>query len=88
MTKSESRLRGLGKLLIDANEYGLKHVDEIADAEAERLKMRKARCLWYLKESIKYNLGDLEIRGLRSFYDYALEMGEVDEGVKIEFYDE
>ncbi len=88
VTKSESKLLGLSKLLIDAKEYGLKYVSEIAASEAERLKMGKARCLWYLKESIKYNLGDLEIRGLRSFYDYALEIGEVDEGVKIEFYDE
>ncbi len=88
VTKSETKLHGLSKLLTDANEYGLKHVNEIADSEAMRLKMEKARCLWYLKESIKYNLGDLEIRGLRLFYDYALEMGEVDEGVKIEFYDE
>ena len=88
VTKSESKLLGLSKLLIDAKEYGLKYVNEIADSESERLKMGKARCLWYLKESIKYNLGDEEIRGLRSFYDYALEMGEVDEGVKIEFYDE
>ncbi len=88
VTKSGSKLHGLSKLLIGANEYGLKHINEIADSEAERLKMGKSRCLRYLKESIKYNLGDLEIRGLRSFYDYALEMGEVDEGVKIEFYDE
>ena len=50
--------------------------------------MGKARCLSYLKESIKYNLGDQEILGLRSFYDYALEMGEVKAGVKIEFYNE
>jgi len=88
VTKSETKLHGLSKLLIDANEYGLKHVNEIAASEAGRLKMGKARCLWYLKESIKYSLGDLEIRGLKTFYDYALEMGEVEEGVKIEFYDE
>jgi chorismate dehydratase len=50
--------------------------------------MGKERCLWYLKESIKYNLGEQEIRGLKSFYGYALEMGEVKEGVKIEFYNE
>ncbi len=88
VTKSESELHGLSKLLIDAREYGLAHINEIADTEVERLKMEKERCVWYLKESIKYNLGDLEIRGLRSFYNYALEMGEVEEGVKIEFYDE
>jgi chorismate dehydratase len=88
VTKSESQLQGISELLIDAKKHGLKFVDEIADTEAERLKMGKNRCLWYLKESIKYNLGEQEIRGLKSFYDYALEMGEVREGVEIEFYNE
>jgi chorismate dehydratase len=88
VAKSGSKLHGLSKLLSEAREYGLKFVDEIAGAEADRLSMGKERCLWYLKESIKYNLGEQEIRGLKSFYDYALEMGEVKEGVKIEFYNE
>jgi chorismate dehydratase len=88
VVKSGSKLHGLSKLLIDAKECGLKLVGEIADAEAGRLGMEKERCLWYLKESIKYNLDEQEIRGLKSFYDYALEMGEVKDGVKIEFYNE
>ncbi len=88
VTKSESQLQGISELLIDPKKYGLKFVNEIADTEAERLKMGKNRCLWYLKESIKYNLGEQEIRGLKSFYDYALEIGEVREGVEIEFYNE
>ncbi len=88
VTKSGSKLHGISKLLFDAKECGLKFIDEIADAEAGRLRMGKERCLWYLKESIKYNLGEQEIRGLKSFYDYALEMGEVKDGVKIEFYNE
>ncbi len=88
VAKSGSKLQGLSKLLIDAKECGLEFVDKIADAEAGRLIMGKERCLWYLRESIKYNLGEQEIRGLKSFYDYALEMGEVKDGVKIEFYNE
>ena len=86
VTKSGSKVHGLSKLLIDARECGLESVDEIADAESGRLGMEKERCLWYLKESIKYNLGEQEILGLKSFYDYALEMGEVEEGVELEFY--
>ena len=85
-TKAESKLKGLSELLVDAKEHGLKCINEIADIEAKRLEMEKERCLRYLKESIKYNLGEQEIRGLKTFYDYALEMGEVREGVKIEFY--
>ncbi len=88
VTKSGSKLHGLRRLLVDAKECGLKFVNEIAVAEAGRLGMEKERCLWYLSESIKYSLGEQEIRGLKSFYDYALEMGEVKDGVKIEFYNE
>ncbi len=86
VTRSESKLKGLSELLVDAKEHGLKYVNEIADIEAKRLEMEKERCIRYLKESIKYNLGEREIRGLNYFYDYALEIGEVREGVKIEFY--
>ena len=86
VAKADSKIPGLSRLLIDARECGLKSVDEIADAESGRLGMEKERCLWYLKESIKYNLGEQEILGLKSFYDYAVEMGEVEEGVTLEFY--
>ena len=88
VAKAGSKIHGLCKLLIDARECGLEFVDEIADAEAGRLGMEKERCLRYLKESIKYNLGEQEIHGLKSYYDYAVEMGEVKEGVKLEFYNE
>jgi Predicted periplasmic solute-binding protein len=88
VAKSGSKIHGLSKLLIDARECGMRSLGEIADAEAARLGMEKERCLWYLNESIKYNLGEQEIQGLRSYYDYAVEMGEVKEEIKLEFYDE
>ncbi len=88
VAKAGSKLQGLSKLLTDSKELGLKFVEEIADVEAGRLEMEKERCLRYLKESIKYDLGEQEINGLKSFYDYALEMGEVKKGVTFEFYNE
>ncbi len=88
ITRSKSKLHGVGKLLTDAKEHGLKSLNEIASLEAERLELGKDRCLRYLEESIRYNLGEQEIKGLESFYNYALEMGEVSEGIKIEFYNE
>ena len=88
VTKSESKLKGLGKLLTEAKEFGLKSLDKIANSEAKKLELGQDHCLRYLKDSIKYNLGDQEIKGLETFYNYALEMGEVSEGIKIEFYNE
>jgi chorismate dehydratase len=86
VTRSKSRLNSVDKLLMDAKENGLKSLDKIACLETERLKLGKVRCLRYLKESIRYNLGEQEIKGLKSFYNYAREMGEVSEEIKIEFY--
>ena len=85
VTKSDSRLHEVNKFFKEAKESGLKSLDKIATLESERLQLEKERCLWYLKESIKYHLGEQEIRGLELFYRYALEIGMVDEGVKIEF---
>ena len=85
VTKSESQLHEVNKFFQEAKESGLKSLDKIASLESERLQLEKERCLWYLKEAIKYHLGEQEIRGLESFYRYALEMGTVYEGIKIEF---
>ncbi len=88
VTKSGSKLQGVKKLFKDAKERGLRSLNKIACLESRRLNLRKERCLRYLKESIRYNLFDQEIKGLESFYNYALEIGAVYEGIKIEFYDE
>jgi chorismate dehydratase len=87
VTKRNSKLYGVNKLLKDAKERGLKSLDRIASAESERVHFEKERCLRYLNESIKYRLGEREIEGLRTFYRCALELGEVCEGVKIGFND-
>jgi len=88
VTRPESKLHGFGKLLMDAKKRGLKSLDKIASHEAERLELEKESCFRYLKESIKYDLGEQEIKGLELFYNYALEIGEAFEGFKIEFYKE
>ncbi|GJQ59188.1 MAG: hypothetical protein D8M57_06905 [Candidatus Scalindua sp. AMX11] len=85
VTRVNSRLFGVNKLLKDAKERGVKSVDRIASSESERVHFEKERCLRYLKESIKYHLGEREIKGLEAFYRCALELGEVCEGVTIGF---
>ncbi len=87
VTWFNSRLVGVNKLLNGAKERGLKSLDKIASVEFERVHLEKDRCLRYLKESIKYNLGEQELMGLETFYRSALELGEVCEGVKIGFND-
>lgn len=88
VTKSNSKLSGLSKILTNAKELGLKSIDKIADIEAERLNLSKERCFNYLNNAIKYNLGEEEIKGMEAYYKYALELGEVIEGINIEFYSE
>lgn len=86
VTKEKSEFHGLGTILTDAKERGLKSLNEIANLESKRLKLGKEHCLKYLKESIKYDLGEQEIKGLKSFYNYAIEMGAANKGIKVEFY--
>ncbi|MFQ5963727.1 MAG: menaquinone biosynthetic enzyme MqnA/MqnD family protein [Candidatus Scalinduaceae bacterium] len=88
VTKSKSKLCRIDKILTEAKECGLKSLNKIASAEALRLNLGKEHCIRYLGESIKYNLGEQEIKGLKSFYNHALGIDTVCKGVKIEFYDE
>lgn len=88
VTKPECKLNGFDELLMNAKERGLRSLDKIACLEAERLQLKKECCFRYLSESIKYDLGDQEIKGLESFYNYALELDEVSRGIKIEFCNE
>ncbi|MCP5003428.1 MAG: hypothetical protein GY941_05670, partial [Planctomycetes bacterium] len=59
----------------------------IVPVESERVHLEQARCMRYLTESIKYHLGEPEIKGLETFYRFALELDEVCEGVELGFND-
>lgn len=80
VTRCGTKLHGLDKILQKTKEDGIKAIDEIAAIEAERLNFSKEKCLNYLAKSIRYDLGKSEVKGLEKFYEYALEMGLINQG--------
>ncbi len=65
----------LAKILRDSLDMGEKHIDEIADAQAERLKLPSGQCREYLSDIICYRLGEEELKGM-AFFKKMLENGE------------
>lgn len=83
--KKTHRMPDINILLQSAKECGMKLVKTIAADESQRLRFPYEKCLNYLTNSMKYNLGKNEIKGLQTFYHYAVSLGLAPQGVKIVF---
>jgi chorismate dehydratase len=68
-----------------ARDAGLAHVDEIADAYCGAA--RSAICRAYLRDNIKYRLGDREAAGLRRYWELAARHGVVPQAAAPAFYE-
>ncbi len=71
-----------------ARDGGVANSDAVADRFCDRAggSPRSDVCRRYLRENIKYTLGDREIAGLRRYYELAVAHGLVEFGSQIEFY--
>jgi chorismate dehydratase len=87
VVKKGRRVPGINKLLKDAKAAGIRSVRELAATESHRLQLTEERCLNYLTNSIRYNLGKDEIEGLQAFYEHAVSLGLAPKGVEIVFND-
>ncbi len=85
VVKKDRHIPGINKLLKDAKESGIRSVKSLAAAESQRLQLTQERCLNYLTNSIRYNLGTEEIKGLQTFYQHAVSLGLAPKGVEIVF---
>ncbi|MCF6156807.1 MAG: hypothetical protein E3K36_16565 [Candidatus Brocadia sp.] len=85
VVKKDRHIPGINNLLKNAKEAGIQSVRELAAAESHRLQLTEERCLNYLTKSIRYNLGKEEIKGLQTFYQYAVSLGLAPKGVEIVF---
>jgi chorismate dehydratase len=54
---------------------GLAHLDDIAAEYAPHDAPRRARAARYLRDNVRYPLGDRERQGLQRFLDYAADLG-------------
>lgn len=60
--------------LLAARAEGVAHVQEIALEYAPGDANRQARAVRYLRDNVRYGLGEAERRGLQLFLDYAAEL--------------
>src|SRR4029078_10509317 len=70
--------------LQEARDAGVANSDAIADAYCG--SERTALCRGYLRDNIKYRLGDRETQGLRRYYELATVHGVVEARRHVEFY--
>ena len=69
-----------------ARDQGTRDSDEIADAYCGGPSAKAAVCRRYLRDNIKYRLGDRETQGLRRYYELAATHGVVEARRHVEFY--
>jgi chorismate dehydratase len=79
-------LGGLPEALARSRAEGLAHADELARAHGPALGLDVATCYDYLTRALSYDLGELEIAGLRRFAQMAAGLGLAPEGVDLVFH--
>jgi chorismate dehydratase len=64
----------LNCVLSEAASWGVQHLDEIAEAEADRAGLPVSFCIDYLHDNIQFALGPREWQGLYLFRDKGIEL--------------
>lgn len=83
VARAGANLEGLDTALAAARDAGLKHLSEIASAEAPPLGLTTPQCLSYLRDNLYFCLGPRELRGLELFYQKSAAMGLAPEGIEL-----
>ena len=74
------------RALQEARDRGVAHVAEIAREFAHGDRARETQALSYLRDNLKYGLGEREREGLRRFHELAAELGLVPSLQPLRFY--
>ncbi len=67
----------------DSLAFGIEHIEDIAQEAAQEMGLPAGELLSYLRENIQYRLDDEDLRGLRKYYEYAAELGLIEEAKEI-----
>lgn len=73
-------------VFIEARDLGLEHLDEIAAAYAPADAPRRRVAATYLRENMRYGLGDRHEAAIRWFWDSALRLGLVERAEALRFF--
>jgi len=80
-------LSGLDELLAGARDEGVRRLDEIARREAPRLGLSEEECRAYLRDNLRFVLGQREQQGLEAFRQLAARHRLAPQGAKLVFHD-
>jgi chorismate dehydratase len=81
-------LQGVDEILAAARDEGVSRLAEIARLEAPALGISEAECLSYLRDNLRFRLGERQRRGLELFFRLAARHGLAPTGVELVFYDQ
>ncbi|MDG2471243.1 MAG: menaquinone biosynthesis protein [Pirellulaceae bacterium] len=73
--------------LTDARDYGVEHIDEIAEREAAHFGLTVEDCSGYLRDNLHFYLGADERKALDLFQSQLLELNLITETKKLNFYE-
>jgi len=65
---------------------GLEQIDRIAQLYSERLRITQEEVREYILKNLNYSLDTENLRGLRTFYDYAAELNLIEAVKPLQFY--
>jgi chorismate dehydratase len=74
------------RALLDAQADGVAHIDDIAAEYAPHDEARRRRAARYLRDNVRYALGDAEREGLQLFLDLAADLGLAPGRRRVEFF--
>jgi chorismate dehydratase len=84
LAKRDGQLHQAHATLLEARDYGLNHLEEIATAVGQCSWFSRHECLQYL-QTIEYDLDGSKKAGLRLFFDMLYEAGELSRRVPLNF---
>jgi chorismate dehydratase len=84
LTKRDGQLHQAHATLLEARDYGLNHLEDIATAVGQCSWFSRQECVQYLK-TIEYDLDSYKQAGLRLFFDMLHETGELSRRVPLNF---
>ena len=71
--------------ILKSRDEGLASIEQISKDEAPKLGITKEKCTDYLKNKIRYNLGNEEQEGLKEFFSLAFSHGFIKSKPKLNF---
>jgi chorismate dehydratase len=75
------------RALQEARDRGLEHLPDIADEVSGGDPDLEQRSLIYLRDNLKYSLGDGEVAGLRRFHELVVDVGLMPQLRPLRFYE-